>query len=159
MSENMDLVFYDNKYDEHLEKFELESAQEQFTAYPKEILETLVDRERHYILIVRDKTVVGYFVLHENNGPLEIGSHNKALLIRALAISKNEQNKGYALSAMKMLPNFVREHFKSAEELVLVVNHANIPAQNLYKKSGFSDTGRRRSGKLGLQFIYQYILK
>lgn len=158
MNENINLVFYDNKYDDELRQFELKSTQEQFTAYPKEILETLVDTERHYILIVQDERVVGYFVLHENQGPLEIGSHNKALLIRALAISSNEQGKGFALSAMKMLPDFVIEHFKSVNELVLVVNHANIPAQNLYKKSGFKDTGMRRNGLHGLQFIYQFYL-
>ncbi|SBV91041.1 YbbJ [uncultured Eubacteriales bacterium] len=158
MNEDIGLVFYESKYDEDLVKFELESAQEQFTAYPQEILQTLVDIERHYILIVQKQKVVGYFVLHENNGPLEIGSHNKALLIRALAVSKNEQGKGHALSAMKMLPDFTKNHFKNIEELVLVVNHANIPAQNLYKKSGFSDTGIRRNGKHGLQFIYNNIL-
>lgn len=155
MNTNIELVFYDTKYNGELEKFELDSSQEQFTAYPNEILETLVDSERHYILILQDEKVVGYFVLHENNGPLEIGSHDKALLIRALAISKNEQGKGYALSAMKMLPEFVREHFKAITELILIVNHANIPAQNLYIKSGFSDTGMRRNGKHGLQFIFQ----
>lgn len=158
MNEDIGLVFYESKYDEDLEKFELESAQEQFTAYPQEILQTLVDIERHYILIVQEQRVVGYFVLHENNGPLEIGNHNKALLLRALAVSKNEQGKGYALSAMKMLPDFIKKHFKNIEELVLVVNHANIAAQNLYKKSGFLDTGIRRSGKHGLQFIYNNIL-
>jgi len=42
-----------------------------------------------------------------------------------------------------MLPDFTKKHFKNIEELVLVVNHANIPAQNFYKKSGFSDTGMR----------------
>jgi RimJ/RimL family protein N-acetyltransferase len=69
-----------------------------------------------------------------------------------------EQHKGYAKSAMKMLPDFARDHFKLAEELVLIVNHANIPAQNLYRKAGFSDTGIRRNGNHGLQFIYQYSL-
>ncbi len=158
MNQNINLVFYENKYDEELEKFELESTQEQFTAYPKEILETLSDLERHYILIVQEERVVGYFVLHENKGPLEIGSHDKALLIRALAISKNEQGRGYALSAMKLLPDFSKKYFSGIEELVLIVNHANIPAQNLYKKAGFTDTGIRRNGKHGLQFVYQNIL-
>ena len=85
-----------------MEKFELESGQEQFAAYPKEIVKTLDDSERHYILIIQDRRVVGYFVLYENNGPLEIGSH---------------------------------------------------------KKAGFADTGMRRSGKQGKQFIYQNILR
>lgn len=60
---------------------------------------------------------------------------------------------------MKILPAFTKEHFKYVEELILVVNHANIPAQNLYKKDGFADTGIRRSGKHGNQFIYQNILR
>ncbi len=158
MSGNVNLEFYSKKYDKQLENFELEKDQERFTAYPGEIAETLTDSERHFTLIVWDEHVVGYFVLHENKGPVEIGSHSEALLIRALAIDRNEQKKGYALSAMKMLPAFVREHFKSVTELVLIVNQANIPAQNLYKKAGFTDTGMRRTGKHGLQYIYHYIL-
>jgi RimJ/RimL family protein N-acetyltransferase len=158
MNETIKLVFYDKEYDKQLESFELEHAQERFTAYPHQILETLVDTERHYVLMVQEESVIGYFVLHENKGPVDIGSHNRALLIRALAVSKKEQGKGYALSAMKILPGFAKEYFKNAEELVLVVNHANIPAQNLYKKAGFSDTGLRRNGVHGLQFIYNYSL-
>lgn len=158
MNETIKLVFYDKKYDEELESFELEYAQERFTAYPHQILKTLVDTERHYVLMVQEERVIGYFVLHENKGSVDIGSHNKALLIRALAVSKKEQGKGHALSAMKILPDFTKEHFRNVEELVLVVNHANIPAQNLYKKAGFSDTGLRRNGAHGLQFVYNYIL-
>lgn len=157
MIEELSLEFYNEKYDMELEKFELEKEQENFTAYPKEIIETLTDIERYFILIVHGKKVVGYFVLHENNGPVEIGCHDKALLIRALAINKKEQKKGYALSAMKMLPDFVDKYFKSITELVLIVNHANIPAQGLYIKAGFADTGMRRNGKHGLQYIYHYI--
>ena len=55
MNENIDLIFYENKYDEDLAKFELESTQEQFTAYPHEVLQTLTDLERHYILIVQEQ--------------------------------------------------------------------------------------------------------
>lgn len=158
MREKLSLEFYNEKYDMELDKFELEKEQEKFTAYPKEIIETLTDIERHFVLIVHDKKVAGYFVLHENNGPVEIGSHDKALLIRALAVDKKEQKKGYALSAMKMLPDFVGKYFKFMTELVLVVNHANIPAQNLYVRAGFADTGMRKNGKHGLQYIYHYIL-
>lgn len=69
-----------------------------------------------------------------------------------------EQHKGYAQGAMKRLPDFAREHFTFVQKLVLIVNHANVPAQNLYKKAGFSDTGRRRNGNHGLQYIYHYSL-
>jgi hypothetical protein len=59
--------------------------------------------------------------------------------LRALAVSKKEQGKGYALFAMKILPYFAKVYFRKAEELVLTVSYANIPAQllKIFIKNGF----------------------
>ncbi len=156
--ENIRLEFYQEQYRQELEQFELEEEQEKFTAPPSRVFDTLQDSNRHFTLILRGEKAVGYFVLHEKEGPIEIGSHAQALLIRALAINKTEQRKGYALAAMTLLPDFVRRQFTDITELVLIVNHANLPAQRLYQKAGFTDTGIRRNGKIGLQYIFHRIL-
>ncbi len=38
-------------------------------------------------------------------------------------------------------------------EVLLGVNERNIPAQKLYEKSSFNDTGLRRMGAVGLQYV------
>jgi RimJ/RimL family protein N-acetyltransferase len=157
-SKNIKLTFFNEKFRNDLGIFRLQESQEKFTATPISALNTLKDRDRHFIVILADDRPVGYFILHENSGPIEIGSHEKALLIRSLAINESEQRKGYALAAMRILPDFVRIHFKNITELILLVNHANIAAQNLYIKAGFRDKGIRREGKIGMQFLYHYDL-
>lgn len=42
----------------------------------------------------------------------------------------------------------------TALPMEVLVNHKNIPARQLYEKAGFQDTGRRRAGQIGEQFIY-----
>lgn len=54
---------------------------------------------------------------------------------------------------MLQLPLFVRKEFEHCDEVVLVVNHKNIPAQQLYLKVGFVDTGERRMGPIGEQIV------
>lgn len=54
---------------------------------------------------------------------------------------------------MLLLRDFVKSEFPSCDEIVLAVNHKNFPAQKLYAKVGFKDTGRRKIGPIGEQFI------
>ncbi len=152
------LVFYEDCYREALYGFALGSEQEKFTASAYDAIQTLDDPSRHLIIILAGNRPVGYFILHEGNGPLEIGSHDHALLIRSLAINAADQRKGYALEAMIRLSEFVRTNFTGVTELILIVNHANFPAQKLYQKAGFVDRGVRRQGKIGEQYVYHYFL-
>ncbi|MGJ8602122.1 MULTISPECIES: hypothetical protein [Shouchella] len=48
-----------------------------------------------------------------------------------------------------MLKEFVTTEFPHCKEFVLEVNHKNIAAQQLYGKTGFQDTGKRKSGPIG----------
>lgn len=152
------LAFYEDCHREALYGFELGAEQEKFTASAHDAIQTLGDPNRHLIVILVWGRPVGYFILHGKNGPLEIGSHEHALLIRSLAINAADQRKGYALEAMLKLPEFARKNFRGITELILIVNHANLPAQKLYQKAGFIDSGFRRQGKIGEQYIYHYFL-
>ena len=50
------------------------------------------------------------------------------------------------------------KNFRGSTELILIVNHANLPAQKLYQRAGFIDRGFRGQGKIGEQYIYHYFL-
>lgn len=68
-----------------------------------------------------------------------------------------KQGKSLAKNAMLLLSKFVLNEFPNCNEIVLAVNHKNIAAQHLYKKVGFQDTGKRRFGPIGEQFIMNLI--
>ena len=48
--------------------------------------------------------------------------------------------------------------FPTCNEVVLAVNHKNVPAQRLYERVGFQDTGRRRMGPIGEQWVMNITL-
>ena len=48
---------------------------------------------------------------------------------------------------------FMEEEFPNFDEVVLGVNARNIPAQRLYQKAGFTDTGRRIMRTKGEQYV------
>lgn len=75
------------------------------------------------------------------------------MLLTALSVDYKQQGKGYAKKAMLELETFITSTFETIDEVVLAVNHKNISAQNLYKRVGFKDTGKRKIGKIGEQFI------
>ena len=156
MAEQIQLIFYDEKYLEDLENIRLPDAQRKFTATPQEVIATLSDPNRHLILILRNTICAGYFILHENDGPAEVGFDVHTLLIQSLAINPAEQGKGLAFQGMRLLPEFVKDNFAGINQLVLVVNEKNIPAQRLYKKVGFIEHSSRYSELHGTQMIYYY---
>lgn len=147
---------YTTEFDEKLGKFELPVEQEQFTAMPIEMLE--VTKERHPIVILSDLEPVGFFVLHSSDRVKEYSDNPKAMLLTALSINYSQQGKGYANKGMSLLKEIIYHEFPAYNEIVLAVNHKNIPAQKLYEKVGFIDTGRRKIGRIGEQFIYSLFL-
>lgn len=134
-----------------LKAFELPPTQAKFTALPKEVLSEEAGVTR--IVIVDDDQPVGFFLLHQTARVKEYSANPKAILFTALSVNYAKQGKGYAKQGMRLLKEFVKNEFPEVEEIVLGVNHKNIPAQNLYVRVGFIDTGRRKIGPLGEQLI------
>ncbi len=75
------------------------------------------------------------------------------MLLTSLSVNHAHQGKGYAKQGMLLLKSFVKAEFPTCNEIVLAVNHKNVPAQKLYKKVGFKDTGKRKMGPIGEQLI------
>ncbi|WP_228409675.1 GNAT family N-acetyltransferase [Radiobacillus deserti] len=113
-----------------------------------------MENDYYPIVILHHDMPVGFFVLHGWDGVQKYSDNQNALLIRAYSIHPSFQGKGIALQSLQILPTFVKKQFPTCNEIVLGVNHKNIPAQRLYLRSGFKDSGKRIIGKLGEQFVF-----
>ncbi len=147
----IELVHFSEDYVDVLHDFDLPKEQSQFTALPKEISIEMVGQ--YPLVILSDNVPVGFFVLHATGRVKEYSSNPNAMLLTALSIDHKQQGKGYAKKGMLVLSDFIKREFKECNEVVLVVNHKNIPAQNLYLKVGFVDHGERRIGPIGEQIV------
>ena len=155
-TEYIELRHFSVKHLDALNSFELPKEQGQFTSLPNKFKEV---REGEYrIVIVHHAEPVGFFLLHATDRVKEYSSNPKAMLLTALSINHKEQGKGFAKQAMLILGEFVRNEFPDCNEIVLAVNHKNISAQQLYLKVGFQDTGKRKTGPIGEQFIMNLML-
>ena len=145
--------------DEHLDclnTFELPEEQVQYTRLPRDVSD--LQEWQYPIVILAGEEPVGFFLLHRTERVKEFTGNPDAILLTAFSIDFRQQGKGYAKQGLQALPGFVAAHFTGCDEVVLAVNHKNIPAQNVYRKTGFSDTGIRRMGPRGEQFIMRLII-
>ncbi|MFG6147424.1 GNAT family N-acetyltransferase [Halobacillus sp. B23F22_1] len=69
------------------------------------------------------------------------------------------QGKGIATQGLKLLPAFVKEALQDVDEIVLGVNERNVPARNLYLKTGFVDKNQIYNGPKGPQHILHLKVK
>ncbi|MGY4795622.1 GNAT family N-acetyltransferase [Lysinibacillus fusiformis] len=154
------LMFYEDKAQNLVEQYTLTEEQLRYTKSPQESIELAKqDNSRHAILAMDGNKLVTFFVLHEKEGVTPYSSNEQALLIRSFSTDFYEQGKGYAKTALHLLPDFVRKHFPHINELVLGVNVPNVAAQELYKRCGFVDEGRQAKGLQEELKVMSYYLK
>lgn len=149
------LKHFSNEYLDKLNSFELPEEQAQFTALPSKILKKTEGENR--IVILSENEPVGFFLLHSTERVQEYSDNPNSMLLTALSVNHAKQGKGYAKEAMLLLSDFVKSEFPDCNEIVLAVNHKNIPAQQLYLRVGFKDTGRRKIGPIGEQLIMNLV--
>lgn len=152
----VELKYFSAEHVGELSSFELPKEQEQYTSLPSQLLE--VKEGKHPIVILCDKEAVGFFLLHSTERVKEYSNNPQAMLLTALSINHAKQGKGYAKRSMLLLSDFVTSEFPECDEIVLAVNHKNVPAQRLYLRVGFEDTGKRKIGPIGEQFIMKLSL-
>ncbi|MUK87904.1 GNAT family N-acetyltransferase [Ornithinibacillus sp. L9] len=145
------LKHFSNEYVDVLHTFELPEEQGQFTSLPINFKD--VKKGQHRIVLLHETEPVGFFLLHETERVKDYTDNPNAMLLTSLSINHSHQGKGYAKQAMKILEEFVSVEFPQCNEIVLAVNHKNIAAQQLYKKVGFQDTGKKKNGPIGEQYI------
>ncbi|MFD1900455.1 GNAT family N-acetyltransferase [Enterococcus termitis] len=76
-----------------------------------------------------------------------------AVLLRTFSTDHRYQGKGYAKKALRLLHDFTKKLFPTADEIILAVNKKNISAQTLYKKSGFVPMDKIVEGAAGPQYV------
>ncbi|WHP42951.1 GNAT family protein [Lysinibacillus boronitolerans] len=156
----MQLMFYEDKAQNLVEQYTLTEEQLRYTKSPKEsIALAKQDTSRHAVLAMDGNKLVTFFVLHEKEGVMPYSSNEQALVIRSFSTDFYEQGKGYAKTALQLLPDFVRKHFPYINELVLGVNVPNRAAQELYKRCGFVDEGRQAMGLRDELKVMNYYMK
>ncbi|MCW4643340.1 GNAT family protein [Bacillus safensis] len=155
-NENISLAHFSETYIEDLKSFDLDKEQAKFTALPSEYFEFTEGQYR--IVILNEKEPVGFFVLNATDRVKDYSNNPNALLLTSLSIHQTQQRKGYAKQAMSLLKQFVTFEFPTYNEIVLAVNHQNIPAQTLYSQVSFRDTHRRKTGPHGEQIIMSLLL-
>ncbi|MFD1851285.1 GNAT family N-acetyltransferase [Oceanobacillus bengalensis] len=153
---NVKLENFSDEYLEVLKSFELPADQAKFTALPSKYFE--VTEGQYRIVIVNENEPIGFFLLHSTERVKEYSDNSNAMLLTSLSVNQTKQGKGYAKQAMFLLSDFVKSEFPNCNEIVLAVNYKNIPAQRLYSKIGYRDTGRRKMGPIGEQFIMSLLL-
>ncbi|GGI15355.1 GNAT family N-acetyltransferase [Gottfriedia solisilvae] len=156
MLDGVELQHYKTEFYESLSEFSLPEEQKQFTSLPVAMLEA--SDGRYPIVILSESRPVGFFILHSSSRVRDYTDNTNAMLLTSFSIDHKQQGNGYAKIGLLQIEHFVSEFFQHCNEIVLAVNHKNIAAQKVYEKVGYQDTGRRKIGAIGEQFIYSYTL-
>jgi len=153
----VELKHFSSEYMQGLNAFVLTEEQKQFSALPSNFEE--INEGQHRIVILSENTPVGFFLLNANERVKKYSTNRNAMLLSALSINHTEQGKGFAKQGMTLLVEFVKAEFPNCDEIVLVVDKDNIPAQKLYVKVGFEDTNERLIGRIGEEIIMRQFIK
>ncbi|MCR6110753.1 GNAT family N-acetyltransferase [Bacillus sp. A301a_S52] len=146
------LVHYQTSFYSQLSRFSLSENQLAFTSLPIKLLANLTTDQLPVVITYEEKPA-GFFLLNNGLRVNEYTSKRGGVLLTSLSIDTVYQGMGIASEAIKQLPLFISGHFHQCKEVVLAVNMRNTPAQKLYIKAGFEDTGRRKMGPIGEQMI------
>ena len=157
---NVALTFYSEASESSIHSYTLPEEQLIYTALPAEALAKCEqEKDRTPVLILAENKLAGFFVLDAGKAVKEYTKSSGALLIRSYSIHPDYQGKGVGKKSLKLLLSFINQHFPTKNEVVLGVNYKNTVAQQLYKRSGFIDTGGHIFGSQGKQFVYEMDIK
>lgn len=135
-------------------KYDLPSDQLEFAGLPQDIIERDAENPQKHLIIIKTRNeVAGFFELDESADRKKYSNNPKALLLRGYSVNPKFQGRGIATGSIYALPDFMKKEFPEFNEVVLGVNARNKPAQRLFKKAGFEDTGRRFMRSTGEQIV------
>ncbi len=155
----MKLHFYNAEFDRLIENYTLTDEQLRFTGTPKDAIDlSNAEQNRYSILALKDEQLVTFFSLQIGEGVKQFSPNENAILIRSFSTDFHQQGKGYGKNALMLVPELVRSHFTSINEIVLAVNVKNEIAQALYKNCGYIDNGVREMGRTGELIVMSYHL-
>ncbi|MGX7025787.1 GNAT family N-acetyltransferase [Vagococcus hydrophili] len=126
-----------------LDNYLLSTEQLKFSDSPLNAIEKAkVDKDRYPIFLTHDRQLLVSLTLHINEGPKIYTNKPNTILLRSFSTNHDYQGKGYAKTALLLLPEYIRQQFPHITEIILGVNAKNIAAIHLYEKTGFIDKGQ-----------------
>ncbi|NIF07182.1 GNAT family N-acetyltransferase [Chryseobacterium sp. Tr-659] len=136
--------------------YTLDEDQMRFTATVQHALMNISkrdDSDAFPVTIFEEGSPAGFFVLDFGNDKFELTDNKDSVLVRSLSVNPQLQGKGIGKTAMLKLDDFIRNHFKSCDEIVLAVNQKNDSAYHIYLKAGYLYEGKTRIGRSGPQYL------
>ncbi|WP_418122548.1 GNAT family N-acetyltransferase [Chryseobacterium sp. PTM-20240506] len=134
--------------------YTLDDVQSQYTSTAEFAIERIRERndgKGFSVTIFENDNPAGYFALDFGDDKLDLTHNTKSVLLRSLSINPDFQGRGIGKAAMSLVDDFVKNHFKDCDEIVLAVNENNISAYELYIKVGYIFEGKTRMGRSGPQ--------
>lgn len=136
--------------DQRIQTYQLTEENLQYTKHPCEAVKTAIENQYQTCFgLFEGEVLVSFFVLHENDGPLEYTSNPHAILLRSFSTDTRFTRRGYAKAALTEMERYVKVLDPIINEIVLSVNVQNFAAQQLYEAFGFVDTEKRVDGRNG----------
>ncbi|MFC7346349.1 GNAT family N-acetyltransferase [Chryseobacterium zhengzhouense] len=154
----VELKFFEPKDLSELD-YELDDIQSQYSALPKQALERIEARNQNEdffaypVTIFYYEKIAGFCVLDFGNDKFEMTDNSSSVLLRALSVNPEFQGKGIGKSMMVILDDFVKDHDKDCNEIVLAVNENNHLAFQIYLKAEYVFNGKRINGRNGPQLV------
>ncbi|MEY8761790.1 GNAT family N-acetyltransferase [Chryseobacterium tongliaoense] len=136
--------------------YTLDENQSQYTSTAEQALQRIRERndgKAFPLTIFDDREPAGFFVLDFGDDKLDLTDNENSVLVRSLSVNPQFQGKGVGKAAMIKIDDFIREHFKNCDEIVLAVNQNNSSAYHLYIKVGYQYDGKTRIGRSGPQYL------
>ncbi|GAA4159293.1 GNAT family N-acetyltransferase [Chryseobacterium ginsenosidimutans] len=136
--------------------YTLDEIQIQYTSTAEMALQRIKERDDQKafpITIFDNEKPVGFFVLDFGDDKFDLTDNPNSTLLRSLSINPELQGKGIGKAAMLEIDDFIRQNFKTCDEIVLAVNQNNISAYELYLKVGYFYDGKTRVGRSGPQYL------
>ena len=141
----MKIRFYRSSDREALQSYQLTDLR--FTSHPKEAVADL--ENRYAILGLVENQIVTFLILDAGEEKYTYGGEPDSLLLRSFSTDEGFQMRGYGSQALKLLPDFIREHLPMYKSIILGVNERNQVASYLYRENGFSKQPQRILGPAG----------
>ena len=118
---------------------QLADEQVKFAGTAEEFLQDVTETT-HLHVIKLDDDVIGFFKLDIAYSDNYEFCPTTALGLRAFALDKRQQGKGFGTAAVKALFPYLKEYYGSFEFIYLTVNLKNPGAIACYQKGGFEKT-------------------
>lgn len=148
----MELIEYKTIFRQQVDAYYLKNLT--FTGSPKKAVKTAeTNKNYHPVLAFEGKELVTFFALDYSKDKFKYTQNEQSFLLRSFSTDSRYVHHGYAKTALMLMPNFIQKHYPGVNEIILGVNEKNKPAIQLYKNTGFADTGRRYIGSIGPQII------